>query len=135
MNRKRIYNLTLVSALPGLLVLAVLSLFTPWLSEAATDLAGRWEGSVIVTAGPGTGTNLPCEFLISRKGARFTGTATCNGSAPISFSGTGTDNVAGSATDGVTFGGVRNGSAASGTWNSPNDSRSGTWSITRADAQ
>lgn len=93
---------------------------------------GRWNGSVVVTSGPGAGRTLPCEFLISQTGTGLAGTVACPGFGPVPFSGTGTGGVEGSATGGITFSGSRQGREAGGTWTYPARGIAGTWSISRA---
>jgi len=122
--------------LPHLLLLAVLCLPASSRAAAPDVWTGRWKGSLVVTAGPGAGKTLPCEFLISRSDAGFAGTASCPGLDPVPFSGTGTGGVSGSATGGINFNGARQGTSAAGTWTFPaqgnTQGNKGTWSITRA---
>ena len=122
-----------------LLLLAVLCLPASSGAAAPDVWTGRWKGSLVVTAGPGAGKTLLCEFLISRSGAGFAGTVACPGLGPVPFSGSGTGGVSGSATGGVSFSGTRQGTSAAGTWTLPaqgnTQGNKGTWSITRATAQ
>ena len=118
--------------LARLLLLAVLCLPASSGAAAPDVWTGRWKGSLVVTAGPGVGKTLPCEFLIVRSVAGFAGTVSCPGFGPVPFSGTGTGGVSGSATGGVSFRGERQGGSAAGTWAFPAQGNSGTWSITRA---
>jgi len=109
------------------------ALYPPTFSSAvvSTTWTGRWNGSVVVTAGPDAGSTLPCEFLISQSGSGFAGTASCSGSGTLTFSGTETGAVAGTVSGGISFSGVRRGGSATGTWTYPGRGNSGTWSITR----
>ena len=122
-------------ALLGLMLL-VASLFL-WVSSAqASDTwAGRWQGPMVITTGPGAGGTLPCEFLITDGGSSFSGTVACPGFGPIGFTGTEGTSVNGAAWGGIYFGGYRQGDSASGTWTYPERGNSGTWSATRAHAQ
>ena len=139
MKGKIMNALSREALLSCLLFLAVLCLPASSRAAAPDVWAGRWKGSVVVTAGPGTGKTLPCEFLISRSGAGFAGTVSCPGFGPVPFSGTGTVGVSGSVTGGMSFSGERQGGSATGTWTLPaqgsTQGNKGTWSITRATAQ
>ena len=106
----------------------------PAADTASGTWAGRWQGPMVITTGPGTGSTLPCEFLITDNGSSFSGTVACPGFGPIGFTGTEGTSVNGAAWGGISFGGYRQGDSASGTWTYPERGNSGTWSATRAAA-
>jgi len=118
--------------LRNFIVLAAICLLWAPSAEAADAWAGRWQGSLVITGGPGAGTTLPCEFILSPGGSGLAGTVSCPGFGPVPFSGNGTGDVAGTVSGGITFRGARRGNSATGTWTFAAKGNSGKWSITRA---
>jgi hypothetical protein len=112
----------------------LLVLSAPVQGAASGTWAGRWQGPLVTTTGPGAGGTLPCEFLITDQGSSFTGTVSCPGFGPIDFMGNEGARVEGAAWGGIYFGGYRQGDSASGTWTYPERGNSGTWSATRTSA-
>lgn len=119
-----------------LLLPLLLSLLFPFASPPAARAldvwTGRWNGTLVVTTGPGTGRTLPCEFLVSQDGTGFAGTVSCPGFGPIPFSGSAAGGISGTVGADGSFTGSRTGRSASGTWNLPSRGNTGTWSMTRA---
>jgi hypothetical protein len=96
--------------------------------------AGRWRGPLVITTGPGAGSTLRCEFLMTDQETSFAGTVSCPRFGPVDFMGSEGARVEGAAWGGIYFGGYRQGNSASGTWAYPERGNSGTWSATRAGA-
>jgi hypothetical protein len=131
MARSAIFHFSCGRVAQLLPIILACCLLIPAAALASNDWTGRWEGSIAVSTGPSAGEILPCEFTIAQNGPGFTGTATCPGLDPVSFSGAGTANAAGTALGGIKFEGSRDKDGASGTWKYPDNGSFGIWTLKR----